>query len=160
MLVVGAGPAGLSAALLFSKAGLSSTVIEKKAIGGPTTTSYDITEGYRISSILKELEITPHKISSKSEWLSPNHQFLLDSNIQDYYFKRGPQNDSIENKLLKKLQKFKSTLFFKSTIKSIEKKENSICSVNVESDDVIKQIRPRYVLNIQKVHTRYVIIQA
>jgi len=145
VLVVGAGPAGLSSALLLSKKGLSTVVIEKNKIAGSHQTSYDITEGYRIKKIFDEMKIQPLKISPVSEWFSPHHSFILDSTIEDYYFKRGAEKDSIEQILLKKLPK-NVDVFFQSHIDSIETKKNEITSVTVVSSQEKITVAPTYVI--------------
>jgi flavin-dependent dehydrogenase len=59
VLVVGAGPAGLSTALLLSKHDFNPVVVEKNNHGGPGHPKYDITEGNRLYEILDELGIQP-----------------------------------------------------------------------------------------------------
>ncbi|MCD6467777.1 MAG: FAD-dependent monooxygenase, partial [Thermoplasmata archaeon] len=59
VLVVGAGPAGLATAVLLSKKGFTSAVIEKGKSVGLHNIKYDITEGNIISGILKKLGIKP-----------------------------------------------------------------------------------------------------
>ena len=102
VLVVGGGPAGLSAALFLSNKSFSTIVLEKSKTCGPKHTKYDITEGNRIREIIDEIGKNTKKTSSRSEWLSPNYCHVLNSEIEDFYFKRGYGEGSLENVLLKK----------------------------------------------------------
>jgi len=146
VLVIGGGPAGLATALLLSKKGFSTVVLEKGKTGGPKHTKYDITEGNRIREILEELGVKPNKISSISEWISPNHNFILDSEIEDFYFKRGPEGGSLENMLMGKLNDDNVKIFFKSKVDSIEREGKEIVSLEIEADAERLKIKPRYVI--------------
>ena len=143
VLVVGGGPAGLTAAYFLSKKGLSTIVIDKQKSLGRINSEYDITEGSRIKHILDKIKIKPNKISNKSEWFSQNNSFLLESKIEDYYFKRGPDKDSIENILKQKILK-NIEILTNSNIKSIHKKKDKILSVLIEGLE--EEIRPNYVI--------------
>jgi flavin-dependent dehydrogenase len=146
VLVVGAGPAGLSAALLLSKNGFSTIVLEKNKFPGPQQTSYDITEGSRICKIINEMRIKPQKISPVSEWFSPNNSFILDSKIEDYYFKRGPEKDSIENILLEKLPKKNVDVFFESYLDSLELKKKQVIEITVKTVHEKIIVKPKYII--------------
>jgi flavin-dependent dehydrogenase len=146
-LVTGAGPAGLTAATLLSKNGFSVIVIEKNKIPGPLQTSYDITEGAKIRHILQEMRIKPLKISPVSEWFSPNYRFVLDSKIEDYYFKRGPEQDSIEAILLKKLEKKNASVFFETHISALEKRKTDVTEVTIQTPKEKNTIQPKYILS-------------
>ena len=103
VLIIGAGPSGAVAALVLSKAGVNTTVIEReKNPGMRTRTKIDITEESGIREIFDELELPFLAKSSSSKWFSKNESFDLNSKIQDYYLKRGPENDSFENIVMKK----------------------------------------------------------
>ena len=145
VLVVGAGPAGLSTALMLSKNGFYTVVLEKGKTVGSHQTSYDITEGSRIEKIIDEMKIKPLKISPTSEWFSPNHNYILDSNIEDYYFKRGPEKNSLENILLKKLPK-NVNIFYESRINSIDSCNNKIITVTTTSAQKKTTFMPKYVI--------------
>jgi len=146
VLVVGAGPAGLSTALLLLKNGVSTVVLEKNKTPGPQQTSYDITEGSRIRKILNEMRIKPQKISSISEWFSLNHSYILDSKIEDYYFKRGPERDSIENVLLEKLLKKNVNVLFESHIDTLEIKKKEVTEVTVKTEHEKTTVKPKYII--------------
>jgi len=146
VLVIGAGPAGLSAALTLSRNGLSTIVIEKNKLPGPQKTSYDITEGSRIYKILNELRIKPLKISSVSEWISPNHSYVLDSKIKDFYFKRGPEKDSIENILLKKISKNNTRVFFETCIDSLDIEKKHITEVTLKTSHKKLTVKSKYII--------------
>ena len=146
VLVVGAGPAGLSAALLLSKKGISTIVLEKNKSPGSQQTSYDITEGSRIHDILYEMRIKPLKTSPISEWFSPNHNFILDSKIEDYYFKRGPEKDSIENILFDKLPKKNVDVLFESHINTLEVKKNQVTEIKAKMSHENITIKPKYII--------------
>ena len=146
VLVIGGGPAGLSAALMLSIKGFSTIALEKSNTCGPKHSKYDITEGNRIREILDEIGIEPNKISSRSEWISPNHNFILDSKIEDFYFKRGPEKNSLENALLRKLKKNNVDVFFNSKVNSIETKGKEIVSVEIDKDTKKLKIELKYVI--------------
>lgn len=147
VLVVGAGPAGLSAALLLSKNGISTIVLEKNKSLGSQQTSYDITEGSRIHNILNEMKIKPSKISRVSEWFSPNYNFILDSKIEDYYFKRGPEKDSIENILFDKLPKKNADVLFESHIDTLEIKKKQVTEVTAKTTHGKITVKPTYIIS-------------
>jgi flavin-dependent dehydrogenase len=146
VLVVGAGPAGLSAALVLSNKGCSTVVLEKNKTVGPKHTKYDITEGDRICGILDEIGIKANKTSSKSEWFSPHHSFLLDSKIEDYYFKRGHEEDSLEMKLLNRLQKNDVKIFFEANISEIRKHKENIEDIEIICGKDKIRIDPQYIV--------------
>jgi len=147
VLVVGAGPAGLATAVLLSKKGFTSAVIEKGKSVGLHNIKYDITEGNIISDILEKLEIKPDKISEKSEWISPNHSFILESDIKDFYFKRGSEKDSLENKLVEKIDKDITKIFLNSKINSYSLDKNGdVAKVEVISPDGKKEFLPKYIV--------------
>lgn len=135
VLVIGAGPAGLIASDILSKKGYKLILIEKKENLDDLITKYDITEGHRISNILQELNIKEHKKSNISEWLSPSNKFILDSSIEDLYFKRGSTKDSLEKQIYSKLQNNQVQCMLNSSINSISKTDNTIESISITSND-------------------------
>jgi len=147
VLIIGAGPAGLSSALMLSKKGFSTIILEKNKTVGPEYTKFDITEGYKIKKILEEIGVQPQKISQQSEWFSPNYSYVLDSRIEDFYFKRGPQEDSLENILLKKLYEKNVNVFYKSIIDSIKQEEKKINTVRVNTTREKITINPKYIIS-------------
>jgi len=146
VLVVGAGPAGLTAAFFLSKNGISTMVLERNKSPGLKKTSYDITEGSRIHNILNEMMIKPQKISNVSEWFSPNNRFLLYSKIEDYYFKRGPEGDSLENILTNRVQNHGVKLLLNSKIQTIKIKKNRVESVQIIMNKEKKELKPDFII--------------
>ena len=146
VLIVGGGPAGLTAGLLLSKNGFFTVILEKNITVGSKQTGFDITEGNRINKILDEIGIKPNKISSISEWFSPNYSFVLDSKIEDFYFKRGSENDSIENILLKKLTKKNVNVLYNTKIDNINIKKKKVTEITIKSDNEKTTITPKYVI--------------
>ena len=146
VLIIGGGPAGLSAALFLSNKSFSTIVLEKNKTCGPKHTKYDITEGNRIREILDRIGINANKTSSRSEWFSPNYSYVLNSGIKDFYFKRGPGEGSLENVLLKKLYNNKVDVFFKSKVNFIEFQKKEIVTVKVNIDSKKIEIKPKYVI--------------
>ena len=126
ILIIGGGPAGLSAALLLSKKGFNNIIVEKNKKIGLSNPKYDITESVRITKILDILGIKPHKTSNISEWISNNYKYILKSKIDDYYFKRGNDNNSFENKLFNKIETNSFNDYYDSKILSISTKKNKI----------------------------------
>ena len=97
MLVVGAGPAGSTAALKLAKLGIRTVVIESKdKIGKSKQLRVDITESSDIEKIVNELKLNFIAKSNRSIWFSGSDCFELKSRIYDFYFKRGPSEDSLE----------------------------------------------------------------
>jgi len=146
VLVVGAGPAGLSAALLLSKHGFNPVIIENNNHGGPDHLKYDITEGNRLHKILDKLGIKPHKISNQSEWISPNNRFLLSSEIEDFYFKRGPENDSLESMLTGTLQNRGVDVLFKSKVQPLKLKDGKIKTIKISGEKEKREIKPDFII--------------
>ena len=144
ILIIGGGPAGLCASLLLSKKGYSIILIEKNTKCGSLETKFEITEGKKISYILDEIGIKPNKKSYKSEWSSNNHCYIHDSYGEDYYFKRGPDKDSLEYTLLKKIGK-NVKILTSSTVYSIDN-TGLISVVKISTLDGRKTIIPKYII--------------
>ena len=146
VLVVGAGPAGLVSSVLLSKKGYSVYILEKKDNLLSQNGKYDITEGHKIKEILEEIGIEANKKSNISEWLSPNHKYILDSNIEDFYFKRGYDEDSLESKLSTKIKKENAKFFYKSKIDSIHATDNNVNEVKIISNNKKYTIFPKFII--------------
>ncbi|MEE8565059.1 MAG: NAD(P)/FAD-dependent oxidoreductase [Candidatus Thermoplasmatota archaeon] len=146
VLIIGGGPAGLSAALMLSKKGISYTIVEKNDYFGSKLNEYDITEGIRINEILKYLNVKPNKISKKSEWFSLKNSSILKSKIGDFYFIRGANKDSIENKLLKNIDTNNLNVYYHSTIDSFKIRDNKIENVIINNKNEKIQINPKYII--------------
>lgn len=141
VLVVGGGPAGLITSIFLTDKGLSVVLIEKKNEVGSIFPKFDITEGNRIKPILDKIDISPNKISSQSDWVFKKETFSLESEIQDYFFKRGNTIDSIEKKLLVKLKNNKDliTIFFDSEIDSIKTQGSRIEKVILKDTIILPE---------------------
>jgi len=106
VLVAGAGLSGSTASLILSKKGYKVYTIDKtEKIGGFTNNKIDITEselpdGSKLGDILKEINAKPLKEFNKSKWHSRNEDFILEPDVYDYYFKRGPSKDSIDYQIM------------------------------------------------------------
>jgi len=146
VLIIGAGPAGLSAAIILSNKGFSTIILENNEKGITNYIKYDITESKKICEILNELDVKPKKISPISEWISPNYSYILHSKIDDFYFKRGAEKDSLENLLLEKLNENFTSVFFKSKVDSIKMKEKEVVEVKVDKNIEKVKIKPKYVI--------------
>jgi flavin-dependent dehydrogenase len=155
VLIVGGGPSGLSAALLLSKKGFSSVIIEKNNFFGYKLNEFDITEGIRIKKILKDLYIKPNKISKKSEWVSLKNKSILKSKIGDYYFIRGNRKDSIENKLLENIDTNNVSIFYNSLVDSYIIRNNKIEYVIINKKNDKIKINPKYVIISDGGNTNY-----
>jgi flavin-dependent dehydrogenase len=142
VLVIGGGPAGLITTLSLSNNGFSTIILEKKKTINNSTLKYDITEGNQIEKILKEFNIRPNKISHKSEWISPNNSYILESKIKDFYFRRWGGINSIETDLLKKVTESGSNVLFESKIKSVKIKNKNIERILTNNIS----ISPKYVV--------------
>lgn len=148
VLVIGGGPAGLTAANVLSKKDLSVIILEKGNNFGPESTKYDITEDERIRNILDTLEIEPNKTSSKSDWISKEKSYTLKSEIEDYYFKRGPDKDSLEKKLISNSNEENINSFRESEIQEINF-ENEKYSFIVNSSEGREKINPEYIIDAE-----------
>ena len=146
VLVVGAGPAGLVPSVILSNKGHSVCILEKNQGSLSNNIKFDITEGQRIKNINDEIGIKENKKSNISEWFSPNHKFILESNIDDLYFKRGYDNDSLENKLISKIKKEKVRFFYKTKINSFKYSDNKITDVEIISDNKKYTINPKFLI--------------
>jgi len=146
ILVVGGGPAGLVSSALLSNKDYSICILEKKDDILSQNGKYDITEGNKIKEILEEIGIEANKKSNISEWLSPNHKYILDSNIEDFYFKRGYDEDSLESKLSTKIKEENTKFFYKSKINSIHTTDNEINEVEIISNNKKYTIFPKFVI--------------
>jgi len=155
VLIVGGGPAGLSASLILSKKGFSSTIIEKNNFVGYKLNEFDITEGIRIKKILKDLDIKPNKISKKSEWISLKNKSILKSKIGDFYFIRGNSKDSIENRLLKNIDTINVNIFYDSIVDSYIIRNNKIKYVIINKKNDKIKINPKYVIISDGGNTNY-----
>lgn len=145
VLIIGGGPAGLTAALLMSNKGLSTIILEKNDTCGSKSIKYDITEGNRIKKIIKEIGVLPNKISNRSEWISQNYNFILDSKIEDFYFKRGQEENSLENTILSKI-KHDVNIFYESKIKSVKIENKEVKFIDFISHNKRIEIIPNYVI--------------
>jgi flavin-dependent dehydrogenase len=146
VLIIGAGPAGLFAALILSNKGFSTIVIEKNENGVSNYSKYDITEGTQICEILNKYEVKPKKKSLISEWVAQNYSYILHSKIEDFYFKRGSEKDSLENLLFEKLNENFASVYFKSKVDSIKLKDKEVSEVNIDRYNKKIKIKPKYVI--------------
>jgi flavin-dependent dehydrogenase len=146
VLIIGAGVSGLTSSAILQKKGYSICLLEKNDTIFSNAGKYDITEGNRIDSILHKLEIKPNKINNVSEWKSKNHSYLLTSEIQDFYFKRGLGSNSLESQLYSKINKDNISIFFKSRINKIITKDNRIIEIKINSYGNDYSITPKYVI--------------
>jgi flavin-dependent dehydrogenase len=142
VLVVGAGAAGLTAAHLLSHHGFKVIILEKRDKLGGGQPKYYITEGNRVTEILNKINIKPNKISNKSEWISKNNNYILNSKIQDFYFKRGSEIESIESRIFSKLNEENVDIRFNSIIYSVKEDNNIVKKVSSKESVILT----RYVI--------------
>lgn len=84
LIIIGAGPAGISAAFVAQKLGLNYLVLEKNLIG---STIYNYPIGLTVFSTVNELELVPNTLfparekPTREELLSYYTRFVLDNNL-------------------------------------------------------------------------------
>jgi len=147
-LVVGGGPAGLAAALtLVKKGNLSVTVLEKKDFFGPAKPRYDITEvDKEMKKIFEYLDLSPLKRTNVSEWFFPDRELTMESDVEDFYFLRGNESNSIENLLIKKLKTYDVKILNGIDIKNIEMSDKNVEKIRISHKGVDVDIKPTFVI--------------
>ena len=146
VLIIGAGVSGLVSSLILQEKGYSVCLIENKDSISSYTKKYDITEGNRIEPLLNKISILPNKVLTVSEWISKNHSFVLESDIKDFYFKRGNDKDSLERKLYEIINKTKNEIFFNCTINQFKTQDDMIKEIKINSNQIEKRINPKYII--------------
>ncbi len=99
VLVVGAGPAGASAAYFCARGGLNTILIEKNAnIGDHTSVKIDSSPNINLDEIIRKYGLPVKNRVKISKWYAPSGKnFTLKSDSGEFYFKRGNHGDSYEN---------------------------------------------------------------
>ncbi len=152
ILIIGAGVSGSTSSLMLSKMGYKVITIDKeKNICDFTDEKIDITESElpdksTIDPILKELKIKPFKKFNISTWRSRNEKFILDSDVYDYYFKRGKSNESLDYQLIKNAINNGCEIFNDSKVDKFIFKNDSINQVVIKSKNNVISINPRIVI--------------
>ncbi len=148
VLVVGGGPAGLSAALTLVKKGDSSVIVlEKKNSCGSTRPRYDITEADKETKrIFETLGLNPLKRTRTSEWFFPDKEFMMESEVEDFYFLRGNKTGSIENFLTRNLEASGVKILSKVEIKRIKMMDKKIEKIQVSYNGTNTEIKPSFVV--------------
>ena len=147
-LVVGGGPAGLAAALtLVKKGNLSVIVLEKKDFFGPAKPRYDITEvDKEMKKIFEYLDLSPLKRTNVSEWFFPDRELTMESDVEDFYFLRGNESNSIENLLIKKLKTYDVKILNGIDIKNIEMSDKNVEKIRISHKGADVDIKPTFVI--------------
>ncbi len=152
ILVVGSSASGSTASLMLSKKGYKVLTIDKdKEIGDSTGKKIDITESIlhddtKLEPILKEIDVKPLKKFNVSKWSSENEEFILKQDVYDYFFKRGPAKDSIENQIINKAINNGCELLLNSTIEKIKFKNNKIHLVKIKEGGKNLTIKPKIIV--------------
>jgi len=144
VLVVGGGPAGIVASLSLAKKNIDAILLEKRAeVGAHTNTKIDITPQEGLEEIIKDLSLKHSGHGKRSTWYAPNgKKFVMESEIGEYYFKRGNEPDSFENHTLKLAQDNGCNLICNSEVTDIKNK-NDIINVKLKNGD---QINSKYLI--------------
>jgi len=148
VLVVGAGPAGGVCAAKLAKKGFKVICIDAgKFPGSVHSEKIDITENKGIDKIISELKLAVLAKTNKSIWYSPNDKFTFVSSVHDLFFLRGKSKKSLDYSLMKAMRKNKVTLLFSTKIYKLNKTNQIINSVVVESKEKIFTIKPKIVVS-------------
>ena len=139
VLVVGAGPAGGVASLILAKKGLEVILLEKNSeVGLHTKTKIDVTPQSDIEPIIKKYNLKHNGIGNKFTWYSPNgEKFTMESEIGEYYFKRGSEPDSFERQTVELALNSGCKLRKNSKIKDIKLKDGSY-NTYIDNKETIK----------------------
>ncbi len=148
VLIIGCGIAGLVAGLELANKNLNLILIEKhKKIGVQNQTKIDITESIGIETIIKKLQLPIYDKSNKSKWFSPKNQFLFESKVSDLFIKRGPETDSFDSILGKRLLKGgKIPILFEAKLEKIKFKKKLVSEVIIRKKNKKIKIIPKFVI--------------
>jgi len=139
VLVVGGGPAGAVASLNLAKKNIDVVLVEKNSnIGSHTNVKIDVTPQDTIDNIIKELKLKHNGIGKKSVWYSPNgKKFLMESEVGEYYFKRGSDEDSFEKITINSALDYNCNLVNNVNIKDMRKEKETYIT-NLDNGQKIK----------------------
>lgn len=139
--IVGCGISGSICALKLLKEGYNVKIYEKNStIGIHNQTKIDITENKSLNQIFDDLGIDFVEKSNKTKWFSPNYNFNFTSKISDLYIKRGPEKDSFEHKLAKKILDYGGEINTNSIFKDFIIKNGLVKSIIIENNHQHKTV--------------------
>ncbi len=144
VLVVGAGPAGLSAAYFCASNGLRTVVVEQGArVGEYTAQKIDASPAWLISDIVSKYSLPIGGVSNYCTWHAPSgDSFTMFSESGEYYFIRGTTEDSYESKLY--MMAIGKGVRFIFNVKNIE---FSDFGIKLHADDGnTMEINPEYII--------------
>jgi digeranylgeranylglycerophospholipid reductase len=129
--VIGAGPSGGVAALYCAKAGLETVLVEKsKKIGGHIERKIDSSPDFGLREIIEELGLKTENYVRSSRWYAPSGKaFTFHSRVGEYYFKRGPEEDSFERNTVRKAIEEGCRLFLDTEVKGVARSERDFLQV-------------------------------
>jgi len=153
--VIGAGASGSVATLTALNYGLNVITLEaNKKVGVHTGSKIDIIENIGIDHIIKELNLPVTGRSNISRWHSPNYNFELKSEINDFFIKRGPDDDSFDIKNMHKA-KDKGAQILTNThpIKFEWDKDNNVKQVIAKNNGKKIEIKPDFIIGADGVNS-------
>jgi digeranylgeranylglycerophospholipid reductase len=148
VLVVGGGPAGTITSLICANHGLNTVLLEKNSeIGQHTKTKLDASADNELKKIIDELDLKTENEVYSSKWHPPSGNFfLLKSSSPEYFFKRGPENDSFEATTAKRAHDSGCEILLNSKIERVKEVEKRIGTIVVKKGNKTIQLKPKIIV--------------
>lgn len=143
------------ATLAALKYGLNVITMEtNNKVGAHTGTKIDIIENVGIDHIINELNLSINGKSNISRWHSPNYNFDLKSEINDFFIKRGSDIDSFDSKNIQRAEDNGLKLLLNTyPIKFEWDKNSNVKKVIAKSNKKKIQIEPDFIIGADGVNS-------
>jgi flavin-dependent dehydrogenase len=141
---VGAGPAGSVVSLVCAKKGLDTILLEKNPKVGSTNTKLDAAADEELSGIINKMKLKTENKVYKSKWYPPSgNYFLLRSSSPEYFFKRGPDDDSIEVSTAIQAEEAGCKILLDAKIEHIKEVDTRVNSITAKKSGENLRIKPK-----------------